>query len=77
MSILVSKFKTELAEPEKIIVEQFKETDEFYLIAKGACSVSIMDEKKVNRKYKNLRPGDYFGEISLIFGCKRTATVES
>lgn len=49
-----------------------------YVIAKGACQVSIMDEKKINRKIKKtLRPGDYFGEISLIFGCKRTATVES
>jgi len=48
-----------------------------FLIAKGACEVSILDEKKNRQKLKTLRPGDYFGEISLIYGCKRTATVTS
>lgn len=24
-----------------------------------------------------LRPGDFFGEISMIYGCNRTATVKS
>jgi CRP-like cAMP-binding protein len=77
VSIIVCKLKTELGEPEKIVVEQFADTEEMFFIAKGACAVFIIDEKKNNRKIKNLRPGDYFGEISMIFGCKRTATVLS
>ena len=34
-------------------------------------------EKKNQRKIRTLRPGDYFGEISLMYGCKRTAEVTS
>ena len=48
-----------------------------FLIAKGACEVSITDEKKNKQHLKNLRPGNYFGEISLIYGCQRTADVVS
>jgi len=36
-----------------------------------------MDEKKNEHVIKFMRPGDYFGEISLIYGCKRTASVIS
>jgi CRP-like cAMP-binding protein len=77
VAIIISKFKTELNEPEDTVVKQFDDTDSLYLIAKGACEVYIIDEKKNKQKLKNLRPGDYFGEISLIYGCKRTATVVS
>lgn len=48
-----------------------------YIIAKGACEVSIIDEKKNTQKLKVLRPGDYFGEIALIYGSKRSTTVKS
>jgi CRP-like cAMP-binding protein len=49
-----------------------------YFIAKGECSVHIIDEKKrAHRDHKILRVGDYFGEISMIYGCKRSATVTS
>jgi CRP-like cAMP-binding protein len=49
-----------------------------YLVAKGELQVAVGDEKdrksnKVNEKL--LRPGQYFGEISLVYGCKRTAKV--
>ena len=77
VSMMISKFKTVLREPEDIVVEQFTDTDDMYLIAKGACEVFIVDEKKNRNRIKNLRPGDYFGEISLIYGCKRTASVNS
>jgi len=75
--MMISKFKTELREPEDIIVEMFDDTDSMYFIAKGACEVTITDEKKNQRKQCNLRPSDYFGEIALIYGCKRTASVRS
>ena len=48
-----------------------------FLIAKGACEVSIIDEKKNVHVIKSLLPGDYFGEISMIYGCKRTSSVSS
>lgn len=77
VSIMISKFKTQLREPQDIVVQQFDETDQMFLIAKGACEVSITDEKKNKQHLKNLRPGNYFGEISLIYGCQRTADVVS
>lgn len=49
-----------------------------YIIAKGECVVQFMSEKRKpikNKKY--LRIGEYFGEISLLYGCKRSATVLS
>lgn len=49
-----------------------------YMIAKGECIVNIRDENnKMIKKFKTLMTSDYFGEISLIYGCKRTATVTS
>ena len=74
---MIVKFTPELIEPEDVIVRQFEETNDFYLIAKGACQVNIIDEKKKDRRLKTLRSSDYFGEISLIYGCNRTATVKS
>lgn len=49
-----------------------------YIIARGECIVNIKDEKnKIVKDFKTLGVSDYFGEISLIYGCKRTATVVS
>jgi hypothetical protein len=77
VSDMVTRFKTEFREPEEKVVEQFDDTDSLYLIAKGACKVTLKDQKKNEHQLKNLRPGDFFGEISLVYGCKRTATVIS
>ena len=56
---------------------QFDDSEDMYLVSKGACQVSIIDEKKNEQILKELRPGEYFGEIAMIYGCKRTATVKS
>ena len=46
-----------------------------YIIAKGEVKVMVTDEKKRSNFIKALRPGEFFGEISLIYGCVRTASV--
>ena len=77
VKIMISKFKTELREPEDEVVKQYEESDDMFLIAKGQCKVMVTDQKKNVYFLKNVRPGDYFGEVSLIYGCKRTASVIS
>jgi CRP-like cAMP-binding protein len=86
VSIMISKFDTVLHDPEDPIVKQLDDDRDMYLIAKGACEVTFLDErgavpktKEGDNKNKNrtLRHSDYFGEISMVYGCKRTANVQS
>ena len=48
ISMMINNFSTDLREPESIVVQQFDDPGKnvFYLIAKGACEVTIIDEKK-------------------------------
>jgi inner membrane transporter RhtA len=52
-----------------VLTEQGAAGDEFFLIADGEVEVRIDD-----RPVRRLGPGDYLGEIALVFGGKRTAT---
>ena len=53
------------------VVKEGQEGDSFYVILQGEAMVVGPDGTAVNR----LRPGDFFGEISLLDGGARTATV--
>lgn len=67
-----------LKKPDDIIIEQDEEAFHFFFIAEGQCEVSLCDHKKsITHIPKLLNQGDYFGEVALIFDCKRTATVKS
>ena len=54
------------------LVKEGTEGDAFYVIIEGLAKV-VMGERTINR----LMPGDYFGEISLLDGGVRTASVVS
>ena len=41
VSMMISKFKTELIEPEDTVVKQFDDTNSLFIIAKGECRISI------------------------------------
>jgi CRP-like cAMP-binding protein len=72
----------ELSTPEQAFVNQeddlTEENTNMFFIAKGDCDVKVRDkigdivEECVAR---TLNPGDHFGEISMIYGCPRTASV--
>jgi len=49
-----------------------------YFAAKGDNHVSISEsQQKEFKNFKILKPGDHFGEIGLLYGCPRTASVVS
>lgn len=49
-----------------------------FFIQSGECFVMVQDKiglESGNRKIRNLFAGDHFGEVALIYGCHRSATV--
>ena len=49
----------------------------FYFVGKGKCKVSVKNRRGKEIFVRELIEGDHFGEVSVIFGCPRTATVTS
>ena len=78
ISLIVSNLTTELKKPEDEIIHQFEATTDMYLVGRGECVVNFKNEEGVIvRNHCLLHPSDYFGEIALVYGCKRTASVFS
>jgi CRP-like cAMP-binding protein len=70
LNTIRKNLEAEVVKPGKILVEQGDTGQEFFLIVKGEASV-----KRNNRRAATLRPGDYFGELSLLDRRPRSATV--
>lgn len=47
-----------------------------YLLAKGDCEVSVMDENSIESHIQTLHPGHMFGEVAVITQNMRTANVQ-
>jgi inner membrane transporter RhtA len=69
LSTVASVAEERDVQPGIVLTEQGATGDEFFLIADGEVEVRIDD-----REVRRLGPGDYLGEIALVFGGKRTAT---
>ncbi len=76
---VVQKLDIKLEAPENQIVIQGTEgQDEMYFVQQGECNVIIKDKVGLNQGKKRVRTlhvGDYFGEVSLIYKCRRSAYV--
>ena len=68
---LAKRMEREEVAPGRAIVREGEAGDRFYVLFAGMLSVSwsAMERRDV------LRPGDYFGEVSLAMDMPRTATV--
>jgi ATP-binding cassette subfamily B protein len=71
-------FATETFQPGREIVRQNDPGDKFYIIARGKVEVWRTEEQSGHTKrVAVLQDGDFFGEITLITGFPRTATVRT
>jgi len=54
--------------------------DNLFIIAKGKCKVQVSDrfvDRYETLTVNILKPGDHFGEISMLYSCPRSATIIS
>lgn len=91
-SNICNKFEMQLTSPEMNLCTQFEDIyddskdkkeekkQEMFFIAKGTMSVEVLDKINGNKEIQKVRvldDGDHFGEIALLYDCRRTATVVS
>lgn len=61
--------------PNQTIISQGEEGDSMHIIEKGFVKIYIKNDEDTNSFVTILNPGDFFGEMSLLTGEKRTATI--
>jgi len=59
----------------KDLIKQGERADHVYIVMDGSLSVSIESDKGKTIQADNLGPGELIGEVAVVFGEKRTATV--
>lgn len=77
IGFIIQSLEIQLNRPEDVIIKQEDESTDTYFLARGDAIVSIKDRMGNDVFSKKLGPGSHFGEIALIYNCKRTATVKS
>jgi len=61
----------------EVLVREGDEGDSMYVILEGRVEVFLKNERAGSEKIASLNTGDYFGEMSLMTGEPRTATVRA
>ena len=80
LETIVSNLGTSLNLPDEEVIRQddFKEEDQcMFFVGTGHCKVKVRDPNGKDEYRDNLKEGAHFGEIQLMYKCKRSATVIS
>ena len=63
--------------PEQVLIAEKEESGSVYFLVDGQCIVTCNDENCESQFIGNLYPGSHFGELSLLYESKRSATVKT
>ena len=77
ISFLVEKIDLIMSQPEQVLINQGDEGKEMYIISKGECECWVKDQMRHDHFVGDLGCGDFFGEVALIAGVRRTATIQT
>lgn len=72
---LLARSERRVYEPGQTIIRQGDEADAFYILVQGTLEVSLEQPGEAPRPIDRLSDGAFFGEIGLLQGVRRTATV--
>jgi small-conductance mechanosensitive channel/CRP-like cAMP-binding protein len=75
MSILASRLKRVVHGQGEAIVRQGDEGASMFVLLRGSVAVALRDAQGRSEQVATLGPGDFFGEMSLMTGEKRAATI--
>ena len=76
LSNIAEKMTREHHPARATIIQQGEIGDKFYVVEKGAVEVLVADDGQ-SRVVNRLKEGDFFGEVALISGQPRNATIAS
>jgi putative ABC transport system ATP-binding protein len=74
LTTITQKMAGERFPPGTVVVRQGDEGDKFYVVRKGTVEVR-REENGVSTVRATLKSGDFFGEVALLSGERRNATV--
>ena len=63
--------------PGSVVIREGEPSDRFFVIAKGQAVAVQRDASGADREVGTLGPGDYFGEVGLLSGHARNASVRA
>lgn len=74
---LAARFRIIEVEAHRVVVWFGERGDTFYVVASGELSVSVPSEQGHDQELNRLGAGGFFGELSLLDGGPRSATVRT
>lgn len=72
---VIRELRLEGYEPGQIVVTEGEAGDSLYVVASGRVRAFVRSKDGRNREVRQLGEGEFFGEISLLSGSARTATI--
>jgi len=74
---LASRMKKESFAAGEVILRQDDEGDSLYILTRGRVRILLKNAAGLSEQVATLAPGDFFGEMSLLTGAPRSATVRA
>ncbi len=77
LASLAGRFTSDSCGIHEVVVEEGAAADKFYIIARGKAEVTTTGSHDETLLYRVMSEGEYFGEIALLRGGRRTASVRA